>query len=53
MEIWGRLMGKGVPCPIMFKTEDLCKTKELSTKLQVVDEIFEGCQGIVGFEMET
>jgi hypothetical protein len=37
----------------MFEPEDLCKTKELSAKLQVADKIFEGYRGIVGFETET
>jgi hypothetical protein len=53
-EIWGRLMGEGVPCRIMFEPEDLHKTKEISAKLQVADENFEGCRGIVGsFVTET
>ena len=38
-EIWERLMGEDVPCPVAFKPEDLLKTKELSTKLQVADEL--------------
>ena len=55
MEIWGKLTGEGgpVPCPLMFEPQDLHKMKELSAKLQVADENFEGCQGMVGFEMET
>jgi hypothetical protein len=56
MEIWGKLtMGEGgpVPCPLTFKPQDLCKTEELSAKLQVADENFEGCRGMVGFETET
>ena len=52
-EIWERLTGEGVPCPVAFKPEDKRKTKELSAKLQEADEIFEGCQGIVGFGAET
>ena len=52
-EIWGRLTGEGVRCPVMFEPEDLCKTKELSAKLQVADENSEGCRGMVGFETET
>ncbi|KAJ7076062.1 protein kinase subdomain-containing protein PKL/CAK/Fmp29 [Mycena belliarum] len=52
-EIWGRLTGEGVPCPVVFEPEDLRKTKELSAKLQVADENFEGCRGMVGFETET
>lgn len=52
-EVWGRLMEEGVPCPVAFEPEDLRKTKELSAKLQVADEIFEGCQGMIGFETET
>ncbi|THH30077.1 hypothetical protein EUX98_g4128 [Antrodiella citrinella] len=52
-EIWGRLTGEGVPCPVVFEPEDLHKTKELSARLQIADEIFEGCRGIVGFETET
>ncbi|KAL5480871.1 hypothetical protein ACEPAI_9811 [Sanghuangporus weigelae] len=52
-EIWGRRTGEGVPCPIVFEPEDLRKTKELSAKLQVADENFEGCRGMVGFETET
>ena len=35
-------MGEGVPCPVAFEPEDL-----------VVDENFEGCRGMVGFETET
>ena len=41
-EIWERLTGEGVPCPVVFEPEDLRKTKELSAKLQVADENFEG-----------
>ncbi|KAF5375832.1 hypothetical protein D9615_008232 [Tricholomella constricta] len=52
-EIWGWLTGDGVPCPVVFEPEDLCETKELSAKLQVADENFEGCRGIIGFETET
>jgi hypothetical protein len=52
-EIWGRLTGKGVPCPVVFGPEDLRKTKELSAKLQVADENIEGCRDMVGFETET
>ena len=52
-EIWERLMGEGVPCPVAFEPEDLLRTKELSTKLQLADENFEGCRGMVGFETET
>jgi hypothetical protein len=52
-EIWGRLTGEGVPCPVALEPEDLRKTKELSAKLQVADENFEGCRGMVGFETET
>ncbi|EGO24917.1 hypothetical protein SERLADRAFT_449647 [Serpula lacrymans var. lacrymans S7.9] len=43
MEMWGMLTGEGVPCPVAFEPEDLRKTKELSAKLQVADENFEGC----------
>ena len=46
-------MGEGVPYPAPFESEDLRKTKELSAKLQVVDENFQGCRGMVGFETET
>lgn len=53
MEIWGMVMGKGVPCPVIFEPEDLRRTKELSAKLQVADENFEGCRGMIGFETET
>jgi hypothetical protein len=52
-EIWERLTGEGVPCPVAFEPEDLRKTKELSEKLQVADEILEGCRGMIGFESET
>ena len=52
-EIWGRLTGEGVPCPIVFEDEDRRKMKEQSAKLQVADENFEGCRGMVGFETET
>jgi hypothetical protein len=52
-EIWGRLMGEGVPCPVVFEPEDLRKTKELSAKLQVADENFKRCRGMIGFESET
>ncbi len=52
-EIWGRLMGEGVPCPVAFEPEDLRKTKELSAKLQVADENFEVCRGSIGFGGET
>ena len=50
---WERLMGEGVPCPVAFEPEDLLKTEELSTKLQLADEIFEACRGMIGFETET
>ena len=46
-------MGEGVPRPVAFEPEDLPKTKELSAKLQLADENFEGCRGMVGFETET
>ena len=46
-EIWKRLMGEGVPFPVVFEPE------ELSAKLQVVDANFEGCQGMVSFQTET
>ena len=52
-EIWGRLTGEGVPCPVAFEPEDLRNTKELSTKLQVADENFEWCRNMIGFETET
>ena len=52
-ELWGRLTGEGVPCPVMFEVEDLRETKELSARLQVADENFEGCRGMLGFETET
>ncbi|OCB84911.1 hypothetical protein A7U60_g8133 [Sanghuangporus baumii] len=52
-EIWGRLTGEGVPCPVVFEPDDLRKTKELSAKLQVADENFEGCRAMIGFETET
>ena len=52
-EIWERLMGDGVPCPVAFEPEDLRKTKEQGTKLQVADENYEGCRGMIGFETET
>ena len=51
--IWGRVMGDGVPCPVVFEPEDLRKTKGQSAKLQVTDENFEGCRGMVDFEMEA
>ena len=52
-ETWETLMGEGVPCPVAFEPEDLLKTEELSAKLQLADEIFEACRGMVGFETET
>ncbi|KAF8992666.1 hypothetical protein BDQ17DRAFT_1369179 [Cyathus striatus] len=52
-ETWERLTGEGVPCPIEFEPEDIRKTKELSARLQVADENFEGCRDIVGFGTET
>ena len=52
-EIWGRLTGEDVPCPVVFEPEGLLKTKELSAKLQVADENSEGCRGMSGFETET
>ena len=52
-EIWERLTGEGVPCPVVFEPEDIRETKELSAKLQVADENFEGCRGMIGFETET
>ena len=52
-EIWDRLTGGGVPCPVVFEPEDLRKTKELSARLQLADENFEGCRGMIGFETET
>jgi len=52
-KMWERLMGEGVPCPVAFEPEDLLKTKELSAKLQLADENFEACRGMVGFETET
>lgn len=52
-EIWEKLTGNGVPCPIAFDPEDLRQTKDQSAKLQVADENFEGCRGLIGFETET
>jgi hypothetical protein len=52
-EQWGMLMGEGVPCPVAFEPEDLLKTKELSDKLKLADENFEGCRSMVGFQTET
>ena len=53
-EIWGRLTGESdVSCPIAFEPEDIRETKELGAKLQVADENFEGCRGMIGFETET
>ncbi|KAF8996405.1 hypothetical protein BDQ17DRAFT_1249775 [Cyathus striatus] len=52
-KIWGKHMGEGVPYPVGFEPEDLWRTKELSAKLQVADENFEGCRGMIGFETET
>ena len=46
-------MGEGVLCPVAFEHEDLLKTKELSDKLKLADENFEGCRFMVGFETET
>ena len=40
-EMWGRLAGEGVPCPVAFEPGDLRKTQELSAKLQAADENFE------------
>ena len=42
-----------MPCPIVSEPEDRRKMKEQSAKLQVADENFEGCRGMVGFETET
>jgi hypothetical protein len=52
-EQWEMLMGEGVPCPVAFEPEDLLKTKELSDKLKLADENFEGCRAMVGFETDT
>ncbi|KAI0087490.1 kinase-like domain-containing protein [Irpex rosettiformis] len=52
-EIWKKLKGEGVLCPVVFSPDDVCKTKELSSKLQTADENFEGCRGMIGFESET
>ncbi|KAF8213925.1 protein kinase subdomain-containing protein PKL/CAK/Fmp29 [Mycena galopus ATCC 62051] len=52
-ERWERLTGEGVPRPVVFEPEDLRKTKQLTARLQVADENFEGCRGMVGFETET
>ena len=52
-EMWGRLVGEGVPCPVAFEPEDVRKTKARSARLQVSDENFEACRGMIGFETET
>lgn len=52
-ETWGRLTGQDVACPIKFAPEDLRKTKELSEKLQLADENYEGTRGMIGFGPET
>ncbi|KAF7794383.1 hypothetical protein EIP86_005517 [Pleurotus ostreatoroseus] len=52
-EIWERLAGKGVPCPVVFEPEDIRKTKELSAILQECDESYEAFRTIIGFETET
>ncbi|KAG6877990.1 hypothetical protein C0993_001195 [Termitomyces sp. T159_Od127] len=50
---WSRLVGEGVPCPVVFEPEDLSRTKELDARLQLADENFEKCRAMVGFESET
>ena len=52
-EMWGSLMGEGVPCPVVFEAEDVRKTKELTERLKLADENWEGCRRMVGFETET
>ena len=52
-EIWEMLTEEDKPCPIVFEPEDLHKTKELSAKLQVADENFEGLRSMIDFETET
>ncbi|KAF4605407.1 hypothetical protein EYR40_004191 [Pleurotus pulmonarius] len=52
-EIWDRLTVEGASCPVTFEPDDLRETKELSARLQVADENFEGCRGMIGFETET
>ncbi|KAI0772816.1 hypothetical protein BD413DRAFT_603712 [Trametes elegans] len=52
-ERWGRLMGERVSCPVEFEPEDVRETKELSERLQLADENYEGCRGLIGFESET
>ena len=38
---------------VVFEPEDLRQTKELGSELQVADENFEGCRGMIGSETET
>ena len=52
-EMWEKLTGGGVPCPIVFEPEDLRKTKELSEKLKGADETFQMCRSGIGFEEEA
>ncbi|PIL30993.1 hypothetical protein GSI_05686 [Ganoderma sinense ZZ0214-1] len=52
-ETWEKLAGVGVPCPVEFEPEDVRKTKKFSERLQLADDNFEACRGMVGFETET
>ena len=52
-EMWDRLTGGDVACPVVFEPEDLRKTKEFSARLQLSDDNFEACRSMIGFETET
>ena len=53
-EIWGRLTGEGVPCPVAFDPEDLRKTKELDDSTErAMDRDFRGMsQNMIGCGQE-
>ncbi|KAF9552404.1 hypothetical protein CPC08DRAFT_646941 [Agrocybe pediades] len=49
-EKWGKLTEPGVPCPVVFESDDVTETKAFSKKLQQAEEIFQGIQRVIGFE---
>jgi hypothetical protein len=48
-DMWDRLAGEGVPCPIAFDAEERRAAAALEEKLEGADEFLDLCQKIIGF----
>ncbi|THU92318.1 hypothetical protein K435DRAFT_800562 [Dendrothele bispora CBS 962.96] len=50
---WEKLTERGLPCPVVFDTEDVCETMKLDTALKDVDKYMEAGCNIVGCTSEV